>query len=354
MKTLKRNTRCPWASFGSLVWVSTAAVVMACGGEPSAQTESAVQGRREDHHLDEPLRTRSRYVEVFGSRMHYLQAGDPSGPPILLLHGQPTSSYLWRNIIPHLPREANIIAPDSIGYGRSDAPDIEYSWLDHIEYMEAFIECLGLRDIILVVHDIGSFQGFAYAQRHPNNVRGIVMMEAVVQPFPPFELIPSVEGPMGDGRRAFVEFLRTVRANRAEAERLIVDENIFIETFLPQLVLRRLRPEEMNAYRRPFRTRESRFKMIAPPLGLPIGGVPAENHTLVSEYAQYLATSAVPKLILYGEPGLLFSPAEAQALAAVLPNAQARTLGPGLHFLQEDHPEAIAAAISDFFDRLAP
>ena len=300
------------------------------------------------------MRARSHYVEVLGSRMHYLEAGDPDGTPIVLLHGQPTSSYLWRNIIPGLPSAARVIAPDAIGFGRSDSPDLAYSWLDQVRYMEAFIEGLGLRDIVLVVHDIGSFQGFAYAQRHPENVRGLVMMESVVQPFPPFAQVPIPEGPAGDARRAFVDFLRTVRADPAEAERLIVDQNIFIETFLPALMLRTLRPEEMNAYRRPFRTKESRYKLIAAPVGLPVGGEPAENFALVSAYAQYLMTSQVPKLILYGEPGLLLSPLEAQFIAGVLPNTQARSLGAGLHFLQEDHPDEIAAEVSRFYNGLAP
>lgn len=317
------------------------------GAETSTQVDELMGGRCE---RGGPC-ARSRFVGVRGSFMHYREAGDRNGPPVLLLHGQPTWSYLYRNIIPHLPAEAHIIAPDSIGYGFSGRPEIDYSWSDHVDYLESFIEELDLRDVVLVVHDMGSFQGLAYAQRHPENVRGIVMMESVAGPLPPLEELAKTF-PAGSPGAHFVEFLRVVKTDPVQAQKLVVEDNVFIEELLPELTHRELDARTMAAYRLPFRTEAKREKLLTIPLGIPVGGVPADNHAMVSAYAQYLATSSVPKLVLYGEPGLIFPPAVAQQMAQVLPNTRAESIGASLHFLQEDQPLAIAAAVSRFLQTL--
>ncbi|MEZ4363038.1 MAG: haloalkane dehalogenase [Kofleriaceae bacterium] len=291
---------------------------------------------------------RSRVVRVRDTYMHYREAGNRNGPPILLLHGQPTWSYLYRNIIPRLPPDAHIIAPDAVGYGLSGKPDIGYSWQEHIDYMTSFIEALRLRDVTLVVHDFGSFEGLAYAANHPDNVRGIVMMESIAAPLPPLDVFGGMFPP-GSPTADFAQFLITVKTDPAAAERLIVDENIFVEKLLQDFIVRPLTRNELNAYRLPFRTRESRVKMIAIPLGAPAGGVPADNHAIVSAYAGYLATSSVPKLILYGDTGLIMPPPVANQLAQAFPNTRTESIGQGIHFLQEDHPVEIADAITRFY-----
>jgi haloalkane dehalogenase len=335
--------------------IPDAATVPTADAQRAIATQiDALHGRSCDRDADssadrrDPACARSRFAPVLGSYMHYLEAGDRNGPPIVLLHGQPTWSYLYRNIIPRLPASAHIIAPDAIGYGFSGSPEIAYSWQDHVDYMDAFITGLGLKDVILVVHDFGSFQGLAYAARHPENVRGIVMMESIAAPFPDIDQLVR-QFPPGTPGAKFAGFLRDVRSDRAVAERLIVDDNVFIEQFLPGLIARSLTPAELNAYRAPFRTRASREKLVTIPLGIPMGGQPAENFTLVANYARYLTTSQVPKLILYADRGLIFPPPAANALAGALPNARAESIGDGLHFIQEDHPVEIAAAISRFY-----
>ncbi len=136
----------------------------------------------------------SNYIEVHGSSIHYVEEG--AGQPILFLHGNPTSSYLWRNIIPHVASLGRCIAPDLIGMGRSDKPDIDYRFVDHANYVEEFIEKMDLQDITLVVHDWGSALGFHYAMRHESNVRGLAFMEAILAPVPSWEMRPGFMQPL--------------------------------------------------------------------------------------------------------------------------------------------------------------
>lgn len=337
-----------------------ALVALACSstdGVSEAELEGSVARQVEALHdsscpAGETHCAKSRLVRVLDSYMHYREAGNRQGTPIILMHGQPTWSYLYRNIIPQLPADAHIVAPDAIGYGFSGKPDIAYSWQDHVDYMEAFIEALDLRDVILVVHDMGSFQGLAYAERHPENVRGIVMMESIVAPPESIEQFRN-QFPDGTIGAEFADFLLEIRSDPAAAERRVVDENYFIEELLPATIARDLSERELDAYRLPFRSRESRLKLMTIPLGIPSEGQPEHNLAMVSRFAQYLTTSAVPKLVLYSDPGLLFNGAIAQMLTTAFPNSRAESLGEGgLHFLQEDFPNEIAAAISEFYVEL--
>ena len=186
----------------------------------------------------------SKLVEVLGSRMHYVEEG--SGDPVLFLHGNPTSSYLWRNVIPHVSALGRCIAPDLIGMGKSDKPDIVYGFFDHSRYVEGFIEALGLRNITFVIHDWGSALGFHYARRHEGNVKGIAFMEAIVRP------ITWDEWP--DQARQMFQAFRTPGVG----EQMIMDNNMFVEAVLPGAILRKLSQEEMDRYREPYPTRESR------------------------------------------------------------------------------------------------
>lgn len=213
------------------------------------------------------------YVEVIGSRMHYVDEG--RGDPILLLHGNPTWSYLWRNIIPHLSTVGRVVAPDLIGMGRSDKPDIPYRFFDHVRYLERFIAALDLRHVTLVIHDWGSVLGFHYAMRHESNVKGIAFMEANVRPRYGWDEFDEAS------RRTFKELRDPDRGWH-----MAVEENVFIETLLPGATVRQLTEEEMNHYREPFRAVASRTPLWQWARELPIAGEPPDVFAAVEDYSE--------------------------------------------------------------------
>jgi len=276
------------------------------------------------------------YVQVLGSRMHYVEAG--SGKPILLLHGNPTSSYIWRNIIPHLSPLGRCIAPDLIGYGRSDKPRIEYRWFEHARYLEAFIEAMELRDVTLVLHDHGSGLGFHYAIRHPDNVKAIAFFEAIVRPFA-WEQFSTPE---------FRELFRQFRSGGREGPgwQMIVEQNIFIEQLLPQAAGRRLTEREMGYYREPFRTPDSRLPIWRLARETPIGGEPPDVWNAATEYSERLQHSTIPKLLLHATPGALLTPEHVAWCERSLPNLTSVSIGAGSHFLQESSPHRIGREIA--------
>lgn len=278
-----------------------------------------------------------QYVEVRGSRMHYVEAGE--GPPILLLHGNPTSSYLWRNVIPRLQGRGRCIAPDLPGFGRSDKPDIPYRVFDHAEYVEGFIEALGLRDVRLVLHDWGGFCGLRYAGRHPANVRAIALMEAVMMPM---RLADRAEG----FRKAFT-MLRS-----EEGRRRILEDNYFVERILPGSVVRKLGEEEMARYREPFATQESRLPTWVMPNDVPLDGEPADVAQALEEAAAAIAAAGTPVLLLTFEPGAIVGQPEVERAKRTFPHITVQPLGKGIHFVQEDQPRAIGDAISAWLDEL--
>jgi haloalkane dehalogenase len=273
----------------------------------------------------------SKHVEVLGSKMHYVEEG--KGDPILFLHGNPTSSYLWRNIIPHLSDQYRCIAPDLIGMGQSDKPDLEYRFVDHSRYVEGFIDALGLTNITLVIHDWGSALGFHYAMRNQGNVKGIAFMEAIIKPvkwadFPP-------------GFKMGFKMMRTPGLGWL----MISVGNAFIKKVLPQAIVRPLSAEEKTFYAAPYPTVASRKPVRVWPLEIPIEGTPADTHDIVSSYSDKLKQSQIPKLLLYGEPGGLINESVVQWCQANFPNLEAVNIGPGLHYLQEDNPHGIGKAI---------
>jgi len=235
----------------------------------------------------------SNFVEVHGSKIHYIDEG--KGEPMLFLHGNPTSSYLWRNIIPRLTDKARCIAPDLIGMGKSDKPDIEYRFFDHAKYVEGFIEKMKLKDITLVVHDWGSGLGFHYAMRNEDKIRGIAFMEAILVPFKSWDMFPA------EVRKIFQSF-RTPDVGWD----MIVNQNFFVEEGLGKLgTVRRLSEDEMTYYREPFRKPEYRKPVWRWPNEIPIEGKPENVTKVVNEYNQKLQISNIPKLLIYGEPGVL-------------------------------------------------
>ena len=277
----------------------------------------------------------SRYVEVLGSRMHYVDEG--RGDPVLFLHGNPTSSYLWRNVIPYVTSDHRAIAVDLIGMGKSDKPDLAYTYQDHKRYLDAFIEALDLRDITLVIHDWGSVLGFDYAVGHESNVVGIAFMEAIIPPS-----FPRTE-PMGGALGRF----------RTEAgEALILDQNQFVEGILPGSVARGLTEEEMAYYRAPYTTRESRLPTLQWPRELPAAGEPARNVAVVNRVGSWMQETDIPMLFFWARPGALNNEAFASAMVERVRNIQTAFVGEGRHYIQEDQPEMIGRTLSDWRRRI--
>ena len=280
---------------------------------------------------------------VLGREMAYVEVG--KGDPIVLLHGNPTSSYLWRNILPQLQPLGRCIAPDLIGMGDSDklphSGPGSYRFLEHRSYLEALLEALNVRErVTLVIHDWGSALGFDWANRHRGALKGIAYMEAIVRP-------------QGLDHWDKANLRSALKALRSEAgEEMVIEKNFFIEQILPKAVLRTLSAEEMAAYRRPFaEPGEGRRPTLTFVREIPIDGEPADVNAIVAGYADWLATSSVPKLWIKGEPGLLLSGGANLEFVQKLP-AQTSVTVAGVHYLQEDSPDEIGRAIAGWMGTL--
>ena len=278
-------------------------------------------------------------IGVLGSRMAYIDEGE--GEPILFLHGNPTSSYLWRNIIPHVRTLGRCIAPDLIGMGRSDKPDLAYTFADHARYLDEFIRALALTNVTLVVHDWGSALGFDWARRHGAAVRGLAFMEPILNPVQSWEQFP--EGPR--------EMFRAMRTPGV-GEKLVLEDNIFIEQLLPGAVVRGLSEAEKAHYRAPFPDPKSRKPVLAWPRQIPIAGEPKEMVEVVTASREALQRSQTPKLLFTATPGGLMSPPLIAWCREHLPKLEVVDVGAGIHYLQEDQPHAIGRALAAWFSRL--
>ncbi|MGK7898278.1 MAG: haloalkane dehalogenase [Xenococcus sp. (in: cyanobacteria)] len=284
----------------------------------------------------------SHFIEVLGSKMQYLDEGE--GEPILFIHGNASWSYLWRNIIPFVIPQGRVIAVDLIGMGKSDKPKIDYTFADHSRYLEAFIEELNLHNITLVVHDWGSALGFHYARRHEDNVKGIAFMEALIPPFFP---VANIEQ-MGAQLAAIFGAVR----NSAAGQKLVYERNIFVEELLPKAVMRDLTEAELAAYRCPYLEKSARKPTLAWARQIPIAGQPPETEAVIKAYGEWLSETSIPKLHFYVSPGGSLNPPQvAQWTAQHFPNIETHYLGKGFHYMQEDYPEEIGRAISDWLRR---
>ena len=280
----------------------------------------------------------SKFQEVQGSKMHYVEEG--AGDPVLFLHGNPTSSYLWRNVIPHVSPLARCIALDLIGMGKSDKPDIDYRFVDHSKYVEGFIEGLGLRNITFVIHDWGSALGFHYARRHEDNVKGLAFMEAIVRPLT-WDEFPE------EARQMFQGF-RTPEVG----ENMLINQNMFVEAVLPASILRKLTDEEMNRYREPYLDPPSRKPVWRWPSELPIDGEPADVAEIAQAYSEWFGKSDLQKLLLYAQPGALMRGPLLEWCRQNMRNLKTLDIGAGSHFVQEDQPQAIGEAIAEWYEAL--
>ncbi|MEX0338318.1 MAG: haloalkane dehalogenase [Arenibacterium sp.] len=282
------------------------------------------------------------FVDVKGSRIAYVDEG--TGPVVLFLHGNPTSSYLWRNIIPYVSDGYRAIAPDLIGMGDSGKPDIGYTFAEHAAYLDAFIAALDLKDITLVVHDWGSILGMRYARLNESNVRALAFMEAGIPPALP---APSFEA-MGE---ASAELFRMLRS--PAGEQAVLQENFFVEEVLGKFgVATPLSQAVLDNYRAPFPTPESRLPTLVWPRQIPIAGEPADVAAVVSDNGAWLYATGLPKLMLHVAPGALMPPPVVAYVKAHASNLEDVFLGEGVYFVQEDHPDAIGRALRDWLDRL--
>ena len=279
-----------------------------------------------------------QHIDILDTRMAYVDEG--SGRPLVFLHGNPTSSYLWRHIIPPLTGVARCLAPDLVGMGQSGPnPAGSYRFADHARYLDAWLEALSLtQDVTFVCHDWGSALTFHRARRYPEQIRALVYMEAIVRP------LTWAEWP-----EAAREIFQAIRS--PAGEEIILQKNVFVERILPASILRPLTEEEQAVYNAPFREPgEARRPTLTWPREIPIEGEPADVHAIVAEYAEFLARTSIPKLFINAEPGMILTGAQRE-FARTFANQREVTV-PGLHFIQEDSPSEIAAAIAEFWAEL--
>jgi haloalkane dehalogenase len=288
------------------------------------------------------FRDKKKFATVLGKEMAYIEEGE--GDPIVFLHGNPTSSYLWRNIYPYLVGQGRVIVPDLIGMGDSEkledsGPD-RYTYVEHRKYLFALLEQLGVTEkVTLVIHDWGSGLGFHWAHMHPEALRGIAFMEGIVAPVPGWDSFP--EAP-----RAMFQSLRS-----EAGEEMVLEKNLFVEAILPGSILRKLSEEEMAEYRRPFAAAgEDRRPTLTWPRQIPIGGEPADVAEIVGAYSAWLRETPVPKLFVNAEPGALIA-GPVRDFVRSFPNLEEVTVA-GTHFIQEDSPDEIGQAIKDWHSKL--
>lgn len=282
----------------------------------------------------------SKFVEVHGSRMHYIDTGG-GGEPILFLHGNPVWSYIWSKVLPHVSPTARCIAPDLIGMGLSDKPPIQYTYLDHVRYVEGFLEALGLERYTMVLHDWGCILGFYIAMRQERKVRGLAFMEAMLAPYASWNAFPK-------DIAAQFKLFRTPGVGY----RLIVEENLFVDKLLPGSSMVPFTEEEMGCYRRPFLDPASRQVILTFANQLPVGGKPADVAKATGEYARWLKRTELPKLFLWSDPGLITKEKDVEWARRNLKNLKTSFLGPGLHFYQQEHPVEIGQEVARWHEEI--
>lgn len=288
------------------------------------------------------MRVKQKSEKVLGLEMAYRHAG--SGDPIVFLHGNPTSSYLWRDVIPQVAKLGRCIAPDLIGMGDSEkirpSGPTTYRFTEHRKYVDALLDLLGVNEqVTLVVHDWGSGLGFDWARRNQSAVKGIVHMEAIVRPIPGWDEWPE------SARQIF-------QSMRSEAgEDIVLNKNVFVERILPASVLEPLGDDVMRVYLAPYREPgESRRPTLTWPREIPIGGEPEDVHSIVAAYAEWLTQTDIPKLFVNADPGFLVT-GDVRDFVRTFPNQTEVTVR-GHHFLQEDSGREIGAAIAQWYEKL--
>jgi haloalkane dehalogenase len=274
---------------------------------------------------------------VLGTEICYIDTG--KGDPIVFIHGNPTYSYLWRNVIPHLSGVGRCLAPDLVGMGESGrAPDGSYRFVNHANYLDEWFKALALRNVTLIIHDWGSALGFHWARRNPDRVKAIAYMEAIVKPLR-----------WEEWNERAVGIFKAMRS--AAGEEMILKNNVFIERILPGSIMRKLSDEEMAAYRKPYlQEGEVRRPMLTWPREIPFDSEPADVNEIVRQYSEWLSQSQIPKLFINADPGAILIGAQ-RKFCRRWPNQREVTVK-GIHFIQEDSPHEIGDAIAGWYRAL--
>jgi len=281
----------------------------------------------------------SKYVEVFDSKIHYIDVSEnrKTETVFLFIHGNPTSSYLWRNIIPYTTPLGRSIAMDLVGFGKSGKPNIDYTFQEHINYLNAFIKKLNIKNIVLVLHDWGGAIGFNYAMNNAENVKGIIFMETFCKPMQwrNLDLIT---------RWVFKKFRSSTIGQKWNGK-----HNVFLRFILPMSIIRKLTKAEKRIYFEPFRTIESRKPIVKFPQEVPFKGEGTLNEKIVSSYYEWLKTTTIPKLLIYAKPGVQITSKEVTKYKKEFANITATNVGYGKHYIQEDQPDNIGEAIEQWY-----
>lgn len=317
--------------------IAAAAILIAAFGSV-AHAQSA---RLPAPSIDEQPMDGYRTVHVEGARIAYVERGE--GRPIVLIHGNPSSSHLWRNIIPHLEGQGSVIALDLAGMGNSEPARNGYRFADHARRLDAFVNQLGLRDIVFVGHDWGAALAFDYEQRHPDNVHGVAFMEGVLPPAFPQPSFEAMGPEMGAMFRAFKD--------PVQGRQMVIEQNLFIEGILPQFINRPLGDAAMAEYRRPYRDLARREPLLVWPREIPIAGEPADVVQTVRRIEAFMGQSPMTTLLHDADPGVLVPPQAVGWYTSRMRSLETAYVGQGLHFIQEDQPAGIGLAISDWLRR---
>lgn len=283
-----------------------------------------------------------KYITVNGARMHYLEAGAGHDQVVVFLHGMPTSSYIWRHVIPQLQSQYHCIAPDLIGMGKSDKPDIDYRVFEHIDYFEKLIAGLGLKNIVLVVHGWGSVIGFEYARRHPGNVRGLAFYESHIRPATEWNMLSLP-----------VQQFAALLGRPGASYRAVVKQNYLVNKLLPRCVMRKFTDEEMEVYRAPFPTVESRKPLWQYIQDLPLGKGPDDVIALIAGYSKWLQQCDTEKLMIYAIPGFITTVETVAWARENLHNLKLVGLDDVLHLAQETIPDVFADALLNWLEEIS-
>lgn len=291
--------------------------------------------------ISEELTIARHDVAVLGSRMSYLEQGQ--GDAVVFLHGNPTAAYLWRNVMPHVAGTHRAIAPDLIGMGHSAKPDVDYSFADHAAYLDGFIAALDLDQITLVSHDWGAALAWDFARRHPDKVVRLAFMEGVLPPVFPQASYEAMGEEMGGMFRALQD--------PVQGYEMVMEGNMFVDTILPMMINRPLGETAKAEYGAPYGDVASRLPTWMWPREVPIGGEPASSVSLMEDIASFMAETEMPVLLTYAEPGVLVPPQAVPFYTDLIGDIETVFVGQGLHFIQEDQPDAIGRAIADWLRR---
>jgi haloalkane dehalogenase len=288
----------------------------------------------------------SKYVEVNGHRIHYVESGNLDADPIVFIHGAPTSTYLWRNIMPWVEDLGRCIAFDLIGFGKSDQPDIEYGYFSHVDFVRGFIEALALENITFVIHDWGFNYAMEYVVDHPDNVKGVCYSEALMAPRYPIDDTEAY----GKECPGVLNMYRTMQSEAGE--NIAITQNLFIERVMQEHIYRLVTQGEMMAYREPFFDVSKRGPILQMPRDVPLDGEPADVRASYEKYNNWFVTKAdIPTLHVYATPGAVNTPEDAQWMCDNIANHESAWIGTGIHYIQEDNPEGYGRALHDWMRR---